>query len=98
MAVFTLENRSVDTHYFHTFWVSPSSSSKRVTSFFRLSTSCSSWLRLLMCAWRDATRLCFRPTFSSALQEGEENVSGLSKLLRMHGAHEYSERQNMSPT
>ncbi len=81
MAVSKLEDRSADTHYFNTFWVSVSSSSKRVTSFFRRITSCSSWLRSLMWVWWDATRLCFRPTFSWVLWGGEQRVTGLSELL-----------------
>lgn len=69
---------------FNTFWVSASSSSKRATSSLRRSTSCSSWLRLFACARWEATRLCFRLAFSSALRGGkqtEPTVTGLSKLL-----------------
>lgn len=84
MAVSQTEDRSADAHYFNTFWVSASSSSKRATSSLRRSTSCSSWLRLFACARWEATRLCFRLAFSSALRGGkqtEPTVTGLSKLL-----------------
>lgn len=80
-AVSKLEDRSADRHYFNTFWVSASSSSKRVTSFFRRITSCSSWLRSLMCVWWEATRLCFRSTFSWVLWGGDQGVTGPSELL-----------------